>query len=99
MNGTSPTTKSIKASKAMSLDSWPMILISNSVVLRAIETHLHISAWFVVALCGILCAATFLNYAIAVWREAAEQREALDKKYAEADAYLFGPKGNTQTRN
>lgn len=99
MNGTSPTTKSIKALKTMSLALWPMILVGNSVVLRAIETHLHIPAWFVVTLCFVLFGVAFIRYAIAVWREAAEQREALDKKYAEADAYLFGPKGNTQTRN
>lgn len=99
MNLSHSVTQSEKTAKLLCrIGLCATLLVSNS-LLRLIEKYLHIPAWFVVTLCFVLFGVAFIRYAIAVWREAAEQREDLDKKYAAADAYLFGPKGNTQTRN
>lgn len=97
MNESGQLTKTEKVRRII----FPITLIAmaNSFIGRAMEKYFYISSLVVSALCFALLVIGFIVYGVVVWRESAEQKAALDKKYVEADAYLFEPKGNTESVN
>lgn len=59
---------------------------------RPLEKYFHIPFNMTVGAFFTLYFGVFIAYFIAVWRESALEKAELQKKYEEADQYLFGAK-------
>lgn len=65
-------------------------LSSGIIALRDIEKHFHLPDFLLVGLGFLVFGVFWTVYGVIVWSEAAAAREALQKKYDEADRLLFG---------